>query len=241
MVLKRLHDKLCDLLFPPRCVVCDRVMGRTDVPKGTCASCRDVLKLIKEPRCLKCGAQLEEDETEYCNSCKNRRHYYDKGLALYEYTSVRTSIYRFKYGGRMEYAHFFGREMARRLGGAIKEWGAQALIPVPLHPSRQRRRGYNQAAELAKACGAALGLPVEEKLICRARKTRPMKLLNAKERQINLKNAFLMLQDVVKLDTVVVVDDIYTTGSTVDAMAKLLKAAGVKKVYFITLSIGSGV
>ena len=82
---------------------------------------------------------------------------------------------------------------------------------------------------------------MEEKLICRAVKTRPMKLLNAKERQINLKKAFIMLQDVVKLDTVIVVDDIYTTGSTIDAMAKLLKSSGVKRVYFITLAVGSGV
>lgn len=241
MVLKKLHDKICDLLFPPRCVVCDRVMGGRDNGKGSCADCRDRLRLITEPRCMKCGAQLKDDESEYCKSCKEHRHYYDRGLALYEYASVRNSIYRLKYSGRVEYAHFFGREMARRLGPAIREWGAQALIPVPLHSSRQRRRGYNQAAALARSCGKALGLPVEEKLICRAVKTRPMKLLNAKERQINLKKAFIMLQDVVKLDTVIVVDDIYTTGSTIDAMAKLLKSSGVKRVYFITLAVGSGV
>ena len=241
MMLKALNGKICDLLFPPRCPVCDRVMAPGDRKKGVCAECRNDLKLIKEPRCLKCGAQLKADEEEYCRSCRGRRHYYDRGLALYEYASVRSTIYRLKYSGRLEYADFFGREMARRLGPAIREWGAEALIPVPLHASRQRRRGYNQAAAIARACGRALDLPVREDIIRRARNTRPMTLLDAKERKRNLKNAFIMLQDVVKLSIVVVVDDIYTTGSTIDAMAALLKASGVKKVYFVTLAIGSGV
>ncbi len=241
MMLKTLHAKICDLIFPPRCPVCDRPMSSDDRKKGVCAECRGLLKPVREPRCMKCGAQLKDDETEYCRSCKGRRHYYDRGLAMYEYASVRSSVYRLKYSGRVEYAEFFGREMARRLGPAIKQWGAEALIPVPLHASRQRRRGYNQAAAIARFCGRALGLPVREDLIRRAVKTRPMKLLNAKERQINLKNAFIMRTDVVKLGTVVIVDDIYTTGATIDAMARLLKASGVRKVYFVTLAIGSGV
>ena len=78
MVLKKLHDKICDLLFPPRCVVCDRVMGGRDNGKGSCADCRDRLRLITEPRCMKCGAQLKDDESEYCKSCKEHRHYYDR-------------------------------------------------------------------------------------------------------------------------------------------------------------------
>ena len=241
MTLKTIHAIFCDLLFPPRCPVCDRVMAPSDRKKGVCAGCRDTLRLIKEPRCMKCGAQLKENEEEYCPSCRGRKHYFERGLALYEYASVRNSVYRLKYSGRVEYTGFFGREMARRLGPALREWGAEALIPVPLHSLRQRRRGYNQAAAIARACGRALDLPVREDLIRRAKNTRPMKLLNAKERQINLKNAFIMLQDVVKLSTVVIVDDIYTTGATIDAMARLLKASGVQKVYFVTLAIGSGV
>ncbi len=240
MILKEFNRQLCDLLFPPRCPVCDRVMASGERKKGTCGECRVLLKPISEPRCLKCGARLESEEEEYCRSCRGRKHYYERGLALYDYASVRSSLYRFKYSGRREYADFFGREMARRLGPAVREWGAQAIVPVPMHPARERSRGYNQAAELAKVMGRALKLPVEDKLIRRVKKTRPMKLLGAKERQINLKNAFIMSQDVVQLDTIIVVDDIYTTGSTIDAMAKLLKASGIGKVYFVTLSIGSG-
>ena len=240
MGLREIHDIICGLIFPGRCPVCDRVMASEDAKKGICDGCRDILKPIKEPVCFKCGAALRADEDELCRLCKGRRHYFDKGRALYEYSSVRRSIYRFKYGGRTEYAHFFGREMARRLGPAVKSWGAQALIPVPLYPAKKRQRGYNQAYELAKVIGVALNIPVEDKMVRRVVKTRPMKLFNAKERQINLKNSFNITEDVVKSDVVVIVDDIYTTGSTIDAMAKLLKGAGVKKVYFITHSIGSG-
>ena len=87
--------------------------------------------------------------------------------------------------------------------------------------------------------GAAMGLPVEKKLLRRVRNTRPMKLLGDKERQINIKNAFLCTQDVVKLDRVVLVDDIYTTGATIDAAAAELKRAGVKYVFFVTLAVGT--
>ena len=240
MVLKDIHDIICRLLFPGRCPVCDRVMTPEDAKKGVCDECRDILRPIREPVCFKCGASLKAGEDEYCRLCRGRRHYYDKGRALYEYSSVRRSIYRFKYNGRTEYAYFFGREMARQLGPLIKSWGTQALIPVPLYPAKKRQRGYNQAYELAKVIGVALNIPVEDKMVRRVVKTRPMKLLNAKERQINLKNAFNIIQDVVKSEVVVIVDDIYTTGSTIDAMAKLLKEAGVKKVYYVTLSIGSG-
>ena len=151
------------------------------------------------------------------------------------------TIYRLKYGGRQEYARFLGEEMAYYLGSFIKEVHPDALIPVPLHPKRFRKRGYNQAALLARTLGTCLDIPVEEKILCRTKDTKPLKLLNPEERQNNLKKAFNITQNDVKLNTVIMVDDIYTTGSTMDEAARTLLEGGVKKVYFVALACGAGV
>ena len=111
---------------------------------------------------------------------------------------------------------------------------------MPIHTSKRRNRGYNQAEVLAKGLGAILHIPVENGLIRRIRKTAPMKDLSASERQNNLKRAFKICRNDVKLDTIIIIDDIYTTGSTIDAMSYELRRAGVKKIYFAALAIGRG-
>ncbi len=229
---------LKDLFFPRRCPVCDRPVK----PAGelVCRDCAGQLKYVKEPFCMRCGKALTDPRQEYCFDCRHQSHVYDRGVSLYEYPCVRRSIYRFKYGGRQEYAAFFGREMARRLGGQILAWKPDALIPVPLHKRRLRSRGYNQALLLAREMGRYLNVPVVEDWIVREKNTRPQKLLDGKERQNNLKKAFKTGRNDVKLNTIVIIDDIYTTGSTVDEMAALCRRHGVKKIYFAALSIGSG-
>ena len=116
------------------------------------------------------------------------------------------------------------------------------IVPVPLYRGKLRKRGYNQAACLARALGRSLELPVDEKLVKRVRNTAPMKHLNPTERQNNLKKAFIIGRNDVKLyDRIILVDDIYTTGTTLDEIAALLKEHGVSKVYCVTLACGSGV
>ena len=118
--------------------------------------------------------------------------------------------------------------------------GIQGVIPVPLHEKRYDQRGYNQAELLAESIGRETDIPCYPHYVKRCRNTLPMKTLSGEKRQNNLKKAFIIGQNDVKLDKVLLVDDIYTTGSTLDAVAKELKRNGVKKVYFLTLSIGSG-
>ncbi|MBQ2400847.1 MAG: ComF family protein [Lachnospiraceae bacterium] len=230
--------KFCDLLFPPRCPICDQVRNRTE--KGICTECSKKIKYVKEPGCMKCSKPLQDVEQEYCRDCESNRHYYVQGKALYEYGSVVTAIYRFKYKGRKRYGEVFGEEMALYLGEYIQKIGADALVPVPVHPTRERRRGYNQAKVLAETIGNQLNIPVRSDLIRRTRKTKALKTLNPKERLNNLKNAFILDGNGVKLNTIIIVDDIYTTGSTIDAMAKVFLESGVKKVYFVVLAIGEG-
>jgi ComF family protein len=152
---------------------------------------------------------------------------------------MRNSIFRFKYKNRQEYAQYYGKEICRYLGKEIMKFKPDALVPVPLFKIKMQRRGFNQAELLAIEIGKNLGIPVKKNLIIRSRNTRPQKELNHAERENNLKKAFKIYQNDVKLSTVVLVDDIFTTGSTVDAIAKILKSQGIQKIYYVTLASGS--
>jgi len=231
-------QRTMSLLFPGRCAVCDEVSSPAGKP--VCDVCRKKIRYIDEPICYKCGKRLADKDTEYCHDCMKTEHLYIRGYGLYEYESMKQSIYRFKYKNRREYAEFYGQEMKRRLGKEIGQWNAQAFIPIPLHKSKQRIRGYNQADELAKQLGKQFGIPVESKILTRIKKTVPQKELNPAERQNNLKKAFKIAQNDVKLKTIIIVDDIYTTGSTIDAASEVLLAGGAERIYFLSLAIGAG-
>jgi len=189
---------------------------------------------------MKCGKKLEQ-EGELCGDCKRKEHLFVKGRILYEYDSVVSSIYRLKYGGRREYADFFGEEMAKYLGPFIRQVRPDGIVPIPLHPKRMKVRGYNQAALLAKALGKHCEVPVYEHYLERRKNTLPLKLQNPKERQNNLKKAFNIAENDVKLKQIILIDDIYTTGSTMDEASRTLLQHGAQEIYFLTLSGGSGV
>jgi len=231
---------ISNLFFPLRCPICDEPVKSNE--GKACKACLPKLQYVREPTCLKCGQHLaytrHEKQAEFCEGCQKRTHTYDRGIALFEYESISESIYRFKNSGREEYADFFADKIHEHLGTEIRSFNADCLIPVPLHAKRLRRRGYNQAALLAKALSKRLNIPVDCELVSRVKHTAPLKKLNLAERQINLKRAFKINQNDVKLRTVIIIDDIYTTGSTMDEMATELKRSGVKKVYFVTLAIG---
>ncbi len=230
---------ILEILYPSRCPLCGDIV----MPKGqlACPECKLHAPYVTEPRCQKCGKALRNTEDEYCYDCRTHGHIYDRGYALFTYDDmIRQSIYRFKYENKREYAAFYAEQIVLRLSEQITAWHADAIIPIPLHRSRERFRGFNQSKLIADKVGKQLSIPVLSKIVIREKKTIAQKELNHTERQNNLKKAFKISQNDVKLDTVILFDDIYTTGSTIDAVAALLKNTGVKKVFFITLSIGQG-
>lgn len=228
-----------ELLFPPRCPVCDGIVGFRK--RGVCGKCEGKLVPVREPWCCRCGKPLRQEEREFCYDCTKKKHYYRRGRAVFTYDSAAQSIYRFKYGRRQEYSDFYGKAAADLLADEKELRKAEALVPVPLHASRMRQRGYNQAALFAKVLGKEWGIPVREDLVVRGRDTQPLKQLNPAQRQNNLKRAFKIIQNDVKLNTIIIVDDIYTTGSTIDAISMEFSRHGVHTVYFITLAVGKGI
>ncbi len=236
--MKALFGEALDFVFPRHCPVCGDIV----VPKGEdiCFECEGKLRYTEEPYCLKCGKKLEGDGQAYCAECMGNSHRFEYGRSVFMYNDdLAKSIYSFKYRKRQEYAGFYAKEMALRYKRMILELEPDAFVPIPLHKNRYRKRGYNQAellaVELSRALREEMSVPVM-RLLVRERATRPQKNLTPGERQNNLKGAFKIAGNSVKLKTVILIDDIYTTGSTMDSAAGCLYEAGVDKVYFLVLS-----
>ena len=236
-LLQMFWNQFLQLLFPRRCPVCDGIIQ----PSGEmiCVSCLSKLKLLTPPWCMQCGKKLR-DEGEYCQECREGKRSFSRGRSLYEYDSAAVSLYRFKYGGRQEYAAFYGEQAVEYLGEFIRAIQPDAIVPIPLHRKRKAKRGYNQAELLAREIGKRMGIPVRTKLLLRVKNTVPLKQLNPKERQNNLKKAFLIAENDVKLKTILLVDDIFTTGSTMDEAARTLRSVGVENICYVTLACGTG-
>ena len=114
------------------------------------------------------------------------------------------------------------------------------IIPVPVHPSRRRKRGFNQAEVLAKIMGERLGIPVRTDLLTRTKKTLPQKELSAGERLKNLSGAFRAEVIPAEIRRILLVDDIYTTGSTIEACTRALKTSGAQAIYFVVICMAGG-
>lgn len=223
-----------DYIYPRTCPLCTKRL----VPgKGyICNECAAKLIYVKNPRCKKCGKPIQNSVKEYCGDCMRKRHFYHSGRVVWLYTKeMRQSIYRFKYDNKREYVDFYVSELLRLYGGWIKRLEVDAVIPIPLHRSKYRKRGFNQAQVLAEAIGRELEIAVLSDILIRNKNTTAQKSLNDKERQENVKNAFKIVNNEVQLKKILLVDDIYTTGSTIDAAASVLKGDGVEEVYFICL------
>lgn len=228
---------LLDLIFPRRCFVCDDLLplGRTEL----CDVCKKKIQYNRGAVCFKCGKPVKEEE-EYCYDCKRKKHFFVQGVALFPYEYIRKSLYRYKYQGRQEYAVGYAKHMAYHFSEKRRQWRPDALIPVPLHKKKRKKRGYNQAELIARELGRYWNLPVITNLVVRTKNTRPMKEIDGTERQNNLKKAFKLGENDVKLNTIIIIDDIYTTGSTIDAVSRVCQEAGIVNIYFMAVSIGYG-
>ena len=229
---------LLSLLFPRHCPVCHDIV----LPKGDliCQKCLKKVPFVQEPTCLRCGKEIASEEIEYCYDCSHHTRSFQGGYALAVYDPVmRESIRRFKNGGRVEYADWYAEAIWERYGEELLRLEADALVTVPLHRSRYNDRGYNQAELLARRLAKKMNLPVLPKVLVRTRKTTAQKYLGGRERQRNLESVFAAGRgNLVVGKTVLLVDDIYTTGGTAEACTRVLLAAGARAVYLVNICIG---
>ena len=234
-------DSLLECLFPPRCFVCDELLDTADLrrKRRIHTACRAKLHPVVQPYCYHCGCPLPDAEIEYCTDCRKHRSFLTEGRSLFVYRGdIRKAMYRFKYGNRRGCARFLAEEAACRMQPWIHKNGIEAIVPVPMAAKKERYRGYNQAALFGRELGQLLSIPCLLKCVCRTADTRPQKELNRRERQKNVKNAFQIRDSVVEYKRILIVDDIYTTGATAEAVAEQLQHAGVEQVYVLSACIG---
>lgn len=229
-----------DTLYPRVCPVCRDIV----TPKGelVCPDCRDELPYVTEPTCMCCGRPLASEQDEYCRDCGKRRFSYERGFAVFVYDErMQRAVADYKYHSRKELAEFFASEMQRLFNEKMQKLGIEALVPVPVHAARERYRGYNQARVMCEALSGRTGIPVAE-LLVRSRKTMPQKELTLADRLQNLEQAVSMNPKRIWSNlpkTVLLIDDIYTTGSTAEVCSRVLLGNGISRVYILTLCIGT--
>lgn len=239
LTAKKAGNLLLDLLYPRRCPVCDQILNRKE--GLCCAACEKKLPWIDGPTCMKCGKMIEHEEDEYCGDCRKYAHAFTRGTAAFAYTgALRHSVYRMKAENRRDYLEFYADAMTQALGPYLMRWHPERIIGVPMHWQKKWKRGYNQSELLAERIAEKTGIRMERSWVFCSKKTKAQKMLGRKERERNLKGCFVLKQEKKRVRSVLIVDDIYTTGSTIDELAGLLKTAGVDQVYFVVLCIGKG-
>lgn len=231
-------DAILDLLYPRRCPVCDAVL-----PQGAGLVCKNHKKLpyVTAPCCLKCGKEVETWEQEYCQDCQKYSKKFQKGFPVFNYIEpIKSSVLAIKYKNKREYCDFYGEEIVKKIKPILERRGLSGIVPVPMYKSKQRKRGFNQAQVLAKRVGDLTGIPVYHNLLQRFENTTPQKDLNPTERANNIRRSMTACNLPTGCRQVLLIDDIYTTGITIEACTELLLNAGVEQVYFATICIGKG-
>ena len=240
---KEILKLLAGVIYPERCPVCGKVLP-AGADGSICHDCTGKAELVKSPFCMKCGKPLESGG-EFCVDCMEKETSFICGRAVFVYNKyMKKSIESFKYYGRAEYAKFYAGKMFENYGGWIESISPDAFIPVPVHEKRRLKRGFNQSGIIAGLLGEIMGIQVIHNLLVRTKDTIPQKNLSDKERKLNLSGAFEVVKESRELyqniKCVIMVDDIYTTGSTIEECSFVLKRAHIKEVYFLCTCIGKG-
>lgn len=230
------------LLYPPHCAACGVPIGPRTGP--LCRPCARSRARLSGPRCAVCSQPFGGAITSVfrCTNCGDRELAFEFATAAYRSRgTVRSLIHQFKYGRQFHLRHLLARMLAEGFRDArCADVPADAIVPVPLHPSRLREREFNQAEVLAHLAGRRVGLPVED-CLRRGRYTPTQTHFHREERFENLRGAFELRRGAesrVGGKRFAVVDDVLTTGSTADACARALRDAGAAAVVVITVARG---
>ncbi|MBU5638067.1 ComF family protein [Geomonas sp. Red69] len=237
---------LLDLLFPPLCHACKGaipVAGADSVPPRPliCAGCLGKISFLESPLCTLCGAPFATDRgsDHLCGACLAHPPFHTCRSAAVLEGPLQDLIHRFKYGGKMHLADPLGVLTFQRVEQFLRQAGADCVVPVPLHRKRLRQRGYNQSQLLAEVLGKKLKVPQVVGNLRRLRWTEPQTGLDAGDRVTNVKDAFGVGEPkALAGKRVLLVDDVFTTGSTLGACVDALREAEVAAVAAVTVARG---
>lgn len=235
---QEIGNTLLELFFPGRCLACERPPERFG-KLMLCRQCRSAIKFIRGPLCKCCGRPFHKSggDDHLCGLCLTGFYHFDTARALTQYrTPITTIISRFKYHGQTTSLKSF-RSIKQQSSVLAELKQPELIIPVPLHRKRLRQRGFNQALLLARTFYPEQLNLIDLTVLERHRYTEQQTGMSGKARRHNLKNSFRVNnREVVDDKRVLLVDDVFTTGTTVNECAKVLKEAGAKEIQVLTLA-----
>src|ERR1035437_752083 len=229
------------LLYPEVCQLCGRTRA-TPAEGYVCGGCRGKVRFIRQPFCERCGRPYEGDITTQfeCANCREMEwHFQSARSAVVARDPVLEVIHRYKYQRALWFEPFLAELLIQAASPTLAAQRPNMIVPVPLHPAKRREREFNQAERLAARLGAATHIPVNKRLLQRVVPTRTQTQLSRPERLDNVRNAFAMQQGQrLNGERIVLVDDVFTTGATTSACARVLVAAGAGEVCVWTVARG---
>lgn len=238
--LSSLSYIILDFFLPSSCTSCNSPVGGFGIPHF-CTTCWNDFSLLQGPVCPRCGRPFESPETlthspgHLCLSCRNELPHFDQSVSVGQFEgALREAIHTFKYKPCRSLGKPLSRWMAKNIGF---EPGIDIVMPVPLHKRRLRQRGFNQALLLAHGISKRYGLTLSFDNLARTRHTKPQVELSGKDRIANVAGAFSLRRPELIADrSVVLIDDVFTTGATLNECSRALKDAGASRVMALTLA-----
>lgn len=239
--LRELKDDILDLVYPQSCSICRKPLGRGE--KDVCEGCWKTLAILPAPFCPYCKSFLEDEKTVFEHRCvylskpEDRKIFTARSLGTFD-DYYQKLIHRFKYDKKIP----LGKRLAQSLGQIVAQdedfASCDLVIPVPLHRARHRERGFNQSEVLAEGVSQAINLPLVKDILKRKKNTKDQTYLNAQQRTENVRDAFMVIQpERINERDVILVDDVITTGATLNECTRMLQKAGAKRIFAVTLAV----
>ncbi len=238
-------DWLVDWLYPPRCRACGSWISGRDA-EYLCSACWPRIRLVSHPLCTVCGRPFFDasGEDHHCAACLARPPHFTRARAWGCYPRddiaehpLRQVVQKFKYGRKVSLGKPLGRLLAEGCREFLQGCAVELIVPVPLHPKRLRWRGFNQSLLLARQVSFVYGVPVDPFLLYRNRETPPQTQLTEDERRRNVRGAFAIYPEkTLKGKSMLLVDDVYTSGATVNECSRVLLRGGAREVTVLTLA-----
>ena len=241
--MKKIIDRMTELIFPSGiyCIACDNLTDKTRT-YSLCDRCITEIKWNVGRTCIKCGKSIAENfDGELCYDCRNANHIFDRGYSCVTYEGwAKRIIQNMKYKDRS----YISEKIAQIMTDRDIDLSDKILVPVPMSPVKKTKRGYNQAELIAAALSKMTGSDYQENVIKRYRESPAMSSLSREQRKLNSRNEFFVHEDgkkIVEGKSILLIDDVFTTGSTADACAEALRNAGASKIDVFVFASGDNI
>jgi ComF family protein len=232
--IKKIFAQAVNIIFPAKCVICNSLTAEV---MSLCTDCWKNIEFITDPQCGLCGFPFDFDMGEgiLCATCNCTSPFFDKALSIFKYSNYSKSlILKLKYNDQLHIAHFLAKLISERLHNLYEY---RVIIPVPLHVKKMRKRLFNQSAIIASHVAKISKLDFLPNSLIKKRNDTPQNKLNRERRKTNILNSFSVAEESKKFiqgKNIILIDDVYTTGSTVNECSKTLKKAGCGKILVAT-------